>query len=234
MIEGLSSAERAALLNSKEPMERKWRAAWNLLDEDKGAHPIDRAAACCWLIYRGIEGHIDHKEMLSRVLPVAKNDLPPKHEMAVRWRTSLSAAAYFYFYLHDMEKEANIASHGIIFTRFWAKNHPPALTNYLRVQLVRIYDAFVKGNHDKARRDLEDTVNRWQSIFLLVDHKKYPLIFMDGKGDMIALHALMCISGRLGMAPEWMKHHEEAIQCLNDPCVKCLKKHGGKPGAIWS
>lgn len=228
-------AERAhlLLLSTQASMDDKWRAAWSLLDEDKSPSvlPEHRAHAKCWLTYRAIEGHIKHDEFEKRVLSVP--DLPTNHPLVARWRTSQSAAEFFYYTLRDDKNGMWRASTYARFPEWWQKDHPPAVLNYLRVQCVLVYSEYLEGNHEAANLMIQTALNVWRTVMYSLDWQKHPLRFMDGKGDMMALHALMCIGARIGMVPAWMQEHEKAIQDLKEPWALCLRHLSKRKGAIW-
>lgn len=229
-------AERAHLLlpSTQASMDDKWRAAWSLLDEDKSPDvmPEYRLHARCWLTYRTFEGHVKRDEFMQRVRFCSTESL---HPSLCRWDTSISAAEFYLFTSWDMETEAMKAFASFQASGWWShERHLPAVLHYLRMQAVRVYDYYISDMKDDAAKAISTSVCQWQSVMgEAIDWKAHPLRFMDGKGDMMALHALMCIGARIGMVPAWMQEHEKAIQDLKEPWALCLRHLSKRKGAIW-
>jgi hypothetical protein len=209
-------------------MDDKWRTAWNLLDED-GKTPIQyRCHARCWLTYRAIEGHVARDEFERRVQ--TKFTIPADHKDAPRWITSLAVAEFYLWTLWDDERaklaEETLALH-------WRK-WPPAVLSMLRVAAIRSYDEHMEGNHTTSRLIIEKAIKDWKETMALIDWEEYPLRFLDGQRDMMAMHAMMCTLSRGESLFPWLLEHESAFLKIKEPWVDCLKlvsvKHGKNKG----
>lgn len=225
-------AQRARLLvpTTPAPIEEKWRAAWNLLDEDKSPDvlPEHRAHARCWLTYRAIEGHVKRDEFMNRVRAV---EWPNEPAIPARWETSIAAAEFYLFTLWDMEREALDASSVFLFTDFWHKEHPPAILSYLRVQCVFAYEQFLAGNHEACFLTIQTAVNVWKSIMARLDWQAHPIRWLDARGDMHALHAMMCMADKMGKLADPVE--TRTIQDMKEPWVLCLKHLSRRKNAIF-
>ncbi len=210
------------------PMDEKWKAAWALLDELPDVPIEHRCHARCWLTYRAIDGHIKQGEYELRVWKAC--EIPAAHPDAPRWITS-QAAAEFYLWTLWGDEARSFQANNELYNSY--KSYPPAILSMLRVHAVDAYRSYLNGDPDLAKHQIVKSVSMWREVMASFDWQKYPLRFMDGKGDMLALHALVCIAARLGIGQEWMKCHENAVQTCNEPWVRCIKHLSAKPGAIW-
>lgn len=96
----------------------------------------------------------------------------------------------------------------------------------LRLKAVLAYRAFVDDQILVAGGMIQEAIEGWQQAMLKIDWMKYPMRFLDGKGDMMALHALSCLAGRIGMSPKWITEHDDFIYSNNDPWLKCIRHVG--------
>lgn len=226
-------AERAHLLLPTTPasMEDKWRAAWSLLDEDKSPAvlPEHRLHARCWLTYRAFEGHVNRDEFMNRVRFCPTENIAPA---LCRWDTSICAAEFYVFTLWDMEIDA-IKAFSSFQSTGWPLRHPPAVLSYLRMQTIRVYGYYLDGMQEDAAKVISAAVEQWKDIVKSLDWKVHPLRFLDGRGDMHALHALMCIAQKIGVIKNHPPLDLRTIQDLKDPWVFCMKHLSTRKSAIW-
>jgi hypothetical protein len=229
----MTNNQRAEMLlpMSGAGMDDKWRAAWALLDELPDVEPHLRAAACCWLIYRGIDGFITDEEMERRVLPKAKHGILTQHQTFTRWEMSISAAAFYYHFLKARSKEAGEYRQRLKSVGQWWEMHPPSILSYLRIECIAAYCAFLDGAAEEAKHIIRRSIGTWQRVMADIDWTQYPTRWLDARGDMDAMHAMMCIADKLGVLAYPVE--TKTIQDLNLPWVCCMKKLRDKPGAIW-
>lgn len=208
-------------------MEDKWRTAWSLFDEDKGT-PIEyRSHAWCWLTYRATEGHISREEYQKRVW--LEGRIPPSHPDAARWITAQAAAEFYLWTLWDQPKRAMAAANTV--KKNW-KKYPPNVLSMLRITAVLAYKAYLDGKKATAKKMIQNAINGWQKVMAKIDWRKFPTRFLDGRGDMVAIHALMCIANHMKMLPYDVETY--TVSTTNEPWVKCLKHTSKREVTIWT
>jgi hypothetical protein len=207
-------------------MVDKWRIAWNHFDEDLET-PIEyQCHAQCWLTYRALDGHVSREEYERRVW--LKHQIVLQHTDGPRWITAQAAAEFYLWTLWDRPERAMRAAETLM--KHWRK-YPPAVLSMLRVTTAFAYKAYMDGKSLEAKAMIQKAIKRWQQVMKKIDWMKYPLRFMDGKGDMMALHALSCLAGRIGMSPKWITEHDGFLRDSNEPWVKCIRHVGFKEDA---
>lgn len=202
-------------------MEDKWRTAWSLFDEDLET-PIEyQCHAQCWLTYRAIDGHVSREEYEHRIWQ--KHQITLRHPDGPRWITSQAASDFYLWTLWDRPERAERAAETLM--EHWRK-YPPAVLSMLRVMTTLAYKAHLDDNSSVAKAMIQEAIGCWQQVMGQIDWMKYPLRFLDGKGDMMALHALSCLAGRTGMSPKWITEHDGFLFTSNEPWVMCIRHIG--------
>ena len=202
----------------------QWRTAWSLLTEDKDT-PIEyRCHARCWLTYRAAEGHVCCEEYEKRVWRAC--EIPAEHPDAPRWITSQAAAEFYLWTLWSQFDRSKQAADTLF--QNW-RYYPPAVLSMLRVTVVQTYHLYLRGEHESAKIAVDAAISNWQQVMGSISWKKYPMRFMDGAGDMKALHALSCLSGRLGIVPQWITNHDKFLFDNKELWVRCIRHIGFIP-----
>ena len=235
--------------DSKAPREQQYALAWGLLEKHAGyedATEAERAHAKCWLTYRAADGAIHPQAYWQKIDPVIV--LVTDKEESARWGISQRMARCCVELLTGADQWKLTAVD--VFDDVRRFDWHPSILSVVRAGALLAYEAYLRGDNDKANKWIELTWGRWQRMAATIPWALLPWRAMEAQDDLVALHALGLIGLRSGavmpqpvpaaFAADYVFSERAAVVV---PFIRCLRKLSvgadadkvifGKASATW-